>query len=303
VEHFSIQPAGPFSLGEANRYFGGWPTLAAEPAAIAMAFPVEGWRTSAAVVVRQDPSGLVTGEVEGGTGGDAESAWRTALAALSLDVDGSGWPEVGQRDPVIDRLLKHFGPLRPVCFHSPYEAAAALVIGHRLSIAQTRAIRARLAAEYGDAVAVGDEQFAAFPRPQVLLELDRFGPIFGEKMDRVHGIAEAALAGRLDRERLRGMPADEALADLRSLRGVGAFIAQGILVRGAAVADEVSDDEVTSQAVQLAYELPSPPGRATILQMAEAWRPYRAWAIVLLHMWLRREGGPGFRRPGRAKRR
>ena len=201
-----------------------------------------------------------------------------------------------------ERLQAHFGTVRPVCFHTPYEAAAALVIGHRLSIAQTRSLRARLATEHGAAVTVGDEQFSAFPRPQVLLELDRFGPIFGEKMERLHGIAEAALAGRLDRQRLRAMPAADALADLRSLRGVGAFIAQGILIRGAGLADEVSDDEVTSQAVQYAYGLASAPDRATIVKLAEPWRPYRAWAMVLLHMWLRREDGPGFQRPGRQSR-
>jgi DNA-3-methyladenine glycosylase II len=267
-----------------------------------MTFPVEGWRASAAVVVRQEPSGQVVGDVHG-TEDDAEAAWKTAMAALSLDHDGSAFPEVGQRDPVIGRLQDHFGLMRPVCFHSPYEAGAAFVIGHRMSIAQTRSVRAKLAAEHGDAVSVGDQQFHAFPRPQVLLELERFGPISGEKMDRLHGIAEAALSGRLDRERLRQTPYPDALADLLKLRGVGAFIAQGILIRGAGLPDEVSDDEVTAQAVQHAYALPAPPNRAAIQKLAEPWRPYRAWATVLLNMWLRREGGPSYQRPGRARAR
>ncbi|HLZ31606.1 MAG TPA: DNA-3-methyladenine glycosylase 2 family protein [Chloroflexota bacterium] len=299
MERFRLEPSGPFSLTEANRYFGGWPTLASDPAAIAMAFPVEGWRTSAAVVVRQEASGALTGEVHHSAGEDADAAWRTALAALSADADGSGYAAVGERDPVIGGLQAHFGMVRPVCFHTPYEAGSALVIGHRLSILQTRAIRKRMAEEHGDALAIADQRFHAFPRPQVLLGLDRFGAVFGEKMERVHGLAEAALAGRLDRDRLRHMPYADALADLRSLRGVGAFIAQGILIRGASLADEVSDDEVTAQAVQYAYALPELPDRATILRIAAGWRPYRAWAMVLLHMWLRREGGPAFKRPGR----
>jgi DNA-3-methyladenine glycosylase II len=260
-----------------------------------MAFPVEGWRSSAGVVVRQSGD-TVVGDV---IGEDAEHAWQTALAALSLDVDGAAFPSIGERDPAIGKLQKHFNFARPVCFHSPYEAAAALIIGHRLSIAQTRGIRARLSAEHGEFIEVEGQRFAAFPRPQVLLELEQFGPIAGEKMQRLHGIAEAALSGRLDRERLRSLPVDDALAELRTLRGVGAFIAQGVLIRGASLPDAVSDDEVTAQAVQLAYALPDVPDRATILRMAEAWRPYRTWAAVLLHLWLRREGGPNFRRPGR----
>jgi DNA-3-methyladenine glycosylase II len=302
VEHFRAEPSGPFSLAEATRYFGGWPVLTGDPSAIVMAFPVEGWRTSAAVVVRQEAAGALTGEVHHATGKDAEAAWRTALAALSADADGAGFQAVGQRDPVIGRLQEHFGTVRPVCFHTPYEAAAALVIGHRISIAQTRAVRASLSEEHGDAIVIGDERFVAFPRPEVLLGLDRFGAlVFGEKMERLHGIAEAAMAGRLDRERLRNMPYADALAELRTLRGVGPFIAQGILIRGASLVDEISDDEVTSQAVQYAYQLPQAPDRAAIVRIAESWRPYRAWAMVLLHMWLRREGGPAFKRPGRRR--
>jgi DNA-3-methyladenine glycosylase II len=197
VEQFATAPRGHFVLAQANRYFGGWPTLAGDPDAIVMAFPVEGWRTSAAVVVHQDDAGVVSGEVFGADAQDAESAWRTALAAVSLDHDGSGFAEVGQRDPLVGRLQEHFGLMRPVCFHSPYEAAAALVIGHRMSIVQTRAVRAKLSAEHGDTLTLEDQQFHAFPRPHVLMELDRFGPLFGEKMERLHAIAPSPVHSRI----------------------------------------------------------------------------------------------------------
>jgi DNA-3-methyladenine glycosylase II len=215
-----------------------------------------------------------------------------------LDYDGSDFPLVGQRDPVIGRLQAEFGYLRPVCFHSPYEAAAAFVISHRSSMAQARAVRTRLASERGETIHVGDDTFAAFPRPQVLLELGSFGPLVGEKLERLHGVAEAALAGRLDRQRLRQLPVETALAELRSLRGVGSFMAQGILLRGAGLVDEVPDDEVTRQAVQYAYDLPTLPSHQAVLARAELWRPYRMWSSVLLHVWLRRSGR-SFRATGR----
>jgi 3-methyladenine DNA glycosylase/8-oxoguanine DNA glycosylase len=72
-----------------------------------------------------------------------------------------------------------------------------------------------------------------------------------------------------------------------------------VLIRGASLPDAVSDDDITSQAVQYAYTLPEVPDRSTILRMAEAWCPYRAWATVTLNMWLRREGGPNYRPMGR----
>jgi DNA-3-methyladenine glycosylase II len=259
-----------------------------------MAFPVEGWAGSACVVLRQHGDVL-----EADVAADApEAAWQQALAALSLDFDGSGFAAVGDRDPVIGRLQAEYELMRPVCFYSPYEAATHFVIGHRTSIAQARALRQRLAAAHGDEVKPGVH---AFPRPQVLLELESFGPLAGEKMERLHGISHAALSGRLDRARLRSMPASDALAELRALRGVGAFIAEGILFRGAGVVDEVPSDEVTVQAIQRAYDLPSLPSRADVLRIAEPWRPYRMWCSVLLHLWLR-SGAAGPYRPVGSRR-
>ena len=299
MERFTTVARGPFTLANANRYFGGWPTLASDPTALAMAFPIEDWGASAAAVVRQLPDGEIVGEVT--TDGDAARAWHTALAALSLDVDGSAFPHVGERDPVIGRLQEQFDFARPVCFHTPYEAASAFVIGHRLSIAQTRALRSKLAAEHGDALSVDGQTWHAFPRPSVVLELDSFGPVAGEKMERLHGIAHAALEGRLDRQRLRAMDYEMALADLRTLRGVGPFIAQGTVIRGAGLTDEVADDEITQQAIQQAYGLPAVPTHNDIQRIAEPWRPFRTWCSVLLHMWLRHEGR-SFRPSGGTRR-
>jgi DNA-3-methyladenine glycosylase II len=301
--NFELEPRGPFSLASANAYFGGWAAMGADQQRIVMAFPVEGWQTAAAVVIHQAEDSTVHAEVHLANPEDdapaAEAAWQQAQAALSLDYDGSGFEQVGQCDPVIGRLQQDFSKLRPVCFHSPYEAAAAFIISHRSSMAQARTLRTRLAREHGQAIQIGEHTFHAFPRPQRLLDLTSYGPIAGEKMERLHAIAEAALAGTLDRQRLRQLPVTEALRELRMLRGVGPFMAQGILLRGAGLVDEVPDDEVTRQAVQHAYDLPTLPTHPQVLERAEAWRPYRMWACVLLHVWLRRSGR-SFRATGRA---
>src|SRR4051812_5733134 len=97
---FELSPRGPFDLAEQARYFGGFLEFAPDPAAVAMAFPVEGWRESAAVLVRQEPGGRVTADVYG-AGDSAEAAWRHAQAVLSLDADGTGYPAIGARDPII----------------------------------------------------------------------------------------------------------------------------------------------------------------------------------------------------------
>jgi DNA-3-methyladenine glycosylase II len=241
------------------------------------------------VVVAQEPSGEVTGEVHGTA--DVEAAWRQTQAVLSLDFDGSDFPAVGKRDPVIGNLQQRYRYLRPVCKFSAYEGAVGWVVGQRISIAQQRRIHGRMAEELGDVIEIDGQRVAAFPRPQILLEVDTFPGVSAEKMRRIHAVCAAALEGALDREHLRSMPLAAAVAQLRRIRGIGEWTAQGIVLRAAGVVDEISDDDVTKQAVQRAYGLDHLPAQREVAAIAEAWRPYRTWAVVLLHVWLRNDGG------------
>jgi DNA-3-methyladenine glycosylase II len=297
-----MTPKGPFDLARSREFFGGWPSPPGNAEAIVMAFPVEGWRTSAAVVIRQE-RGRIVGEVHG-AGTELATAWRQALATLSLDVDGRSYAALGRRDAVIGRLQRRYGHMRPTLFVSPYEAATHFVLSHRRSIAQARAMRARLAEEHGDRIEVDGSMFRAFPRPQRLRSLRVARGLDAERLRRLHGIADAALDGTLDRKRLRGLSVERALAEIRGLRGIGEFFAQGILFRGAGIVDDITKDEQLRLAVQRAYRMKALPDSTAVDRLAERWRPYRMWAEVLLVLELFRAGRrqPGVSRP-RGRRR
>jgi DNA-3-methyladenine glycosylase II len=174
-----------------------------------------------------------------------------------------------------------------VLFHSPYEAACAFVIGHRITILQTRRIRQRMAEEFGSTIEADGTAFHAFPDPQALLRVEAFPGVAPVKIERLHHVARAALAGTLDRARLRSLPEPDALMQLRTLPGIGEFFAQGILMRGAGLVDAVTEDDLTPRAIQLLYRLADRPEPAAVRKRAEAWRPYRMWAAVLLNVWVR----------------
>ncbi len=285
---FTFTPKGPFDLLFQNQYFNGWPTLQHDPQTIVMAFPVEGWKSSAAVTLTQLPDRSLRGKVYGAT--DPEVAKRQALAAMSLDEDGSGWEAVGKRDPAIQELQKTYHFMRPTLFHSPYEAAAGLLTGHRISIAQARKIRAHMAEELGDAIKVEGQIFHAYPLPQKLLKVTEFQSINDVKLERLHAVAQAALDGLLDRQYLRQLDEPIALAKLETIPGVGPFFSQGILQRGAGIKDGFSHDDLTYYMIQQLHHLPKLPSKPEVLKIAEAWQPYRMWATVLMHTWARQTG-------------
>jgi DNA-3-methyladenine glycosylase II len=287
-----IQPRGPFSLAAARDFAGGFPAGigggAATGTSLVMAFPVEPrpasgeWAKSAVVKLSQDErNGPVVARIA--TDGDEAVALAQAAQCISLDHDGGGWPEVGRRDPVIGQLQARYGDLRPVCFYSAYEAATSLVIGQRISRAETSRVKARLGELVGDQLALDGAGFRAFPRPERLLEVDEIDGLAAEKVRRLHGLAEAALDGRLDTDRLRSLPPAEALAQLRELRGVGEFTAQGILLRGCGVVDELPDDALSNDVLAAMYAHDLAQGM-TREEIVARWKPYRMWATVLLRV-------------------
>jgi DNA-3-methyladenine glycosylase II len=288
MQTFTLVPRGPFALASSIGFLEGFTPAAysgPQDAALELAFPVEGSWQTAGVRVWQDGE-TVTAVVVSPESPDPEL--MTAVRAqveriLSLDVDGSGFPAVGQRDPVAGRLQDRYPGLRPIGFWSPYEAAAWTIIGHRIRIRQAAGIKARMAEQLGEPVPFGDRVVHAFPSPGRLASLDSFPGLAGRKPEWLRSIALAALDGQLDTARLRGLPPETALKDLKTLPGIGDFSAGLILLRGASDPDAVAYHEPRlAAAVADAYGLPGPATPAQLTEISEAWRPYRTWVTLLL---------------------
>ncbi|MGD0062084.1 MAG: hypothetical protein ABSB76_01440 [Streptosporangiaceae bacterium] len=308
METFTLIPRGPFSLADSIKFLEGFtPAAYARPAdsALELAFPVEGSWQTAGVRVRQDDAGIVTAEVVSPAepGPDLLTAVHAQVERiLSLDVDGSGFPAVGERDPVAGEIQRRYPGLRPVGFWSPYEAAAWTIIGHRIRITQAAAIKARMAEQLGEPVGFGGRTVHAFPSPQRLAGLEEFRGLSGRKPEWLRSLARAALDGQLDTARLRAMPHEDAMADLKTLPGIGEFSAGLTLLRGAGDPDAVPGQEPRlARAVALAYGLPGPAAPDQIRQISENWRPYRTWVTLLLRTQLEYETGEITGRPGHAR--
>jgi DNA-3-methyladenine glycosylase II len=313
METFTLVPRGPFSLAASIGFLEGftpaWYSSAwsSDPAdkVLELAFPVEGsWRT-VGVRVRQGDDGTVTAEIVSPAepGPDLVAEVRPQVERiLSLDVDGSGFAAVGERDAVVGEVQAKYPGLRPVGFWSPYEAAAWTIIGHRIRITQAAAVKARMAEQLGEPVSFGDRIVHAFPAPQRLAELDTFPGLAGRKPEWLRSVARAALDGQLDAARLRAMPPEEALADLKKLPGIGDFSAGLTLLRGAGAPDAVPVAEPRlARAVAQAYALPGPATPEQVREISERWRPYRTWVTLLLRTQLEYETGEITGRQGHAR--
>ncbi len=106
---FELVPQGPFSLTASAAFLEGFSPAAhraADAGHLHLAFVPDGEEAAAGVCLRQ-PDGVVVGEVFGKA--DPEVVPEQVARILSLDVDGTGFAEVGERDPVVGDLQRRLG--------------------------------------------------------------------------------------------------------------------------------------------------------------------------------------------------
>jgi DNA-3-methyladenine glycosylase II len=280
-ETSTIVPRGPFSLARAATFGFGPRTPEPFDGALRLAFAADGSFAPAGVVLREGPAGIdisVEGEAEAG------AVERQVARILSLDHDGEAWPEVGRRDPTLGELQRRHDGLRPVLFHSPYEAAAWAILSARRRRAQALTLRARLSERLGTRFELAGRELDAFPPPERLLE-DPLEGLPGMAAARLRGVAEAALSGRLEAEALRALGPDGAIEQLLELPGIGPFYAWLVAVRAVGFRDVLASSEPRLlDAVALVYGLEAPPDEQAFERLAEPWRPYRTWAGVLVRV-------------------
>jgi DNA-3-methyladenine glycosylase II len=286
VSTFQLIPRGAFSLTASTRFLEGFAparyrggTIEPGDVRLRLAFPVEGsWRT-AGVVVTQAADGTVHADVHG----VELSRLREQLARiLSLDVDASGLDAVRAGDAVVDELIRAYPGLRPVCFHSPYEAACWAVIGQRTRITQAAGIKERIAERYGEPRTLEGVRLPVFPAPQRLGDVADQLRLPQAKRERLRGLATAALDGRLDAAWLRSMEPAAALAELQGLAGIGPFSAELVLVRGAGAPDVFPRSERRlHDSMRQLYDRPDADADE-LAAVADGWAPYRSWVSVLI---------------------
>lgn len=285
---------GPFDLMASARFLEGFAPAAREDAAahpgeLRLAFPVApSWRPVGVLLRQPVPGGPVRAAIHADPS-DVDAATDAIRRILSLDVPGGGFPDIGARDPVVADLQKRYPGLRPVAFYSPYEAACYAIIGHRIRMTQAATIKHQLSVRLGTSLDVHGSPLPTFPSPEVLRAQPQVPMVSSLKSDRMKGIAAAALDGRLDPAVLRALPAEEALARLKELPGIGAFSAELVLIRGAGHPDVFPEAEVRlHEEVCRAYQVAT---RAEMREVAEGWAPYRSWVSLLLRV--RREEETG----------
>jgi AraC family transcriptional regulator, regulatory protein of adaptative response / DNA-3-methyladenine glycosylase II len=190
------------------------------------------------------------------------------------------------------RLAAHAG-LRVPGAWDPFEVAVRAIIGERMTVSAASTLAGRLAEAFGERLSARDsagDLRLLFPEAKRLAHAD----LSSIGLPGTQAVAIASLAAAVMRNPalLRtGTSADDTVATLVGLPGIGRSTAQYIAMRVLRQPDAFPASDLSLLGAMRAHlARPSP---ALLRRRAERWRPWRAYAAMLL--WL--DGNCSMRAP------
>ncbi|MCW5889245.1 MAG: DNA-3-methyladenine glycosylase 2 family protein [bacterium] len=200
---------------------------------------------------------------------------------FDLDADPAA---IGARlaaDPTLAARWHRLPGVRVPGAWSGFELAVRAILGQQVSVRGATTLAGRLVARCGERAGAA----LLFPTPERLAGADLGGlGLTGARVATIDRLARAVAGGRLD---LDGPAAPATLAALHALPGIGPWTVQYVAMRALRDPDAFLPTDVGVLRA-LARDGVRPTPRAAA-ERAEGWRPWRAYALMLL--WLSGDGG------------
>jgi DNA-3-methyladenine glycosylase II len=194
-------------------------------------------------------------------------------------------------DPVIAAIVERYGPdglgeRREGGQTEHYGALVRAIVGQQLSTRAAAAIYRRLADHFGGRAPTPDEVLAEDPE-----EMRAAAGLSRAQVVYLRSLAEHALDGSLELDKLDSLPDEEVIAELVAVKGIGLWSAQVFLMFHLERPDVlVVGDLGIRKAMMLNYGLSELPSPAEMERIAEPWRPYRT--LACRYLWRALENEP-----------
>lgn len=238
---------------------------------------------------------ILKAEATGATiAGHAKLELKLSLERLlGLNTDLSRFYAFALKDARLAPLISRFRGVKPPRFPTVFEGLANGIACQQLSLTVGITLLNRLTECFG--AKAGDTH--AFPRPCDLAGRDpRQIRALGFSEHKARALLEAAeeiVSGRLDLEVLASLDDDSVQQRLQSLRGVGRWTAEYVLLRGLGRTHVFPGDDVGARnGLAKWLELSSTPSDyAGTRAILDAWRPYAG--LIYFHLLLQGLAGKG----------
>jgi AraC family transcriptional regulator of adaptative response / DNA-3-methyladenine glycosylase II len=209
---------------------------------------------------------------------DLQAAVQRCRALLDLDADPVAVDEMLGRDPLLGSSVRRHPGRRVPGVVDGAELAFRAVLGQQVSVKGARTLAGRLVTQLGKPLTTPDGGLThVFPRPDVIADADltKIG-LPQSRQQTLRGLAIALSNGDIVLD--RGADRNEVQARLPEIPGVGPWTASYIAMRALGDPDAFLPTDLGVKHALAAMNVTESP-----LDVAERWRPWRAYALQ--HLW------------------
>jgi len=238
--------------------------------------------SSAIVSLTPDPAKhLVTLDVSVDRGWDRATLAHDARLAFDLDADSEAIDAALARDVKLAPVVRRTPGMRVPGTFDGFELVVRAIFGQQVSVPGARTSLGRFAARFGAPLDPPDGDIShLFPSPE------RVAEISPESLEMPRGRAEAirrvgelVASGKLDLS--GGSQLEEALHALGEIRGIGPWTLAYVAMRALRDPDAFMAADL---GVRRGFEMLGLPSTSReLIERAERWRPWRAYAVM--HLW------------------
>lgn len=210
---------------------------------------------------------------------------QRARSLFDLDASTDEIARVLSADPRLRKQLKKNPGVRVPGSWDGFELTVRAILGQQISVRAATTLAGRIADRYGERINVpvdGLQQAPnrLFPEPHKLVRarLENLG-VIASRARTIRSVARAAVDGSLSFDAAKSP--DDVCESLQAIKGIGDWTAQYVVMRALKYPDAFPASDL---GLLRAYSGPGQermnPGE--LLARAEAWRPWRAYAALLL---------------------
>jgi DNA-3-methyladenine glycosylase II len=207
---------------------------------------------------------------------------------FDLDTDLKPFYKLATKDKLLKDLIARYYGYRIVGQPDLFESLVWAVLGQQINLGFAYTLKQRFVQAFGERLALGDQEFFLFPSPgtvvvippEKLLALQ----FSNQKSRYTIAIAEAFVEGTLSREKLEGLPLEEAKHQLMKIKGIGNWTANYALMKTFHHPDAFPlEDAGLHNAIRNLKKLDRKP---TLPEVVKIFRKYKGWeAYATLYLW------------------
>jgi DNA-3-methyladenine glycosylase II len=207
---------------------------------------------------------------------------------FDLETDLTSFYKMAKADTLLAPLVKRYYGYRIIGQPDLFESIVWAVLGQQINLQFAYTLKQRFVEKFGERLFWNNESFYLFPFPKLVSNLtdDVLLPLqfSRQKSKYTIGIAEAFAAGEISKEKLQGIPLQEAKETLMKIKGIGNWTANYALMKTFRYPDAFPlEDAGVHNAIRNLKKMNRKP---TLDEVKKLFKKYKGWeAYATLYLW------------------